>query len=355
MVAHNPLNGSGRTDFPHPALASGDNAEATQRIWVMDLRSGQPVVSNAPHPVPQHPAVLAAPRQRAMPGANHMEAEHAERRIVHRDTVVAIVSRDHRVQPITHLRDGVVHAPLAVVAPRLAVHPRRGFPLEREIGRAQGCQVVDVVQERSELHPPISGCRQTYPLQRTKRAFPALGPGRVLPGRIPFGRSSSLHLLRRRWPSIVRRLQRYDGTVRLPVFVHRRRVSLDFPTRPVPPSGAGEHRISRFSCEVFPYVHGVSDHAGPERISRWRCVRCCLPLLLTTSASRRNVLSRLYTRPARTTVNASTLLLREAPHDSGPSWVAGPSTCDSFIHNTSPVYPGAQGENRWPHHPRTFP
>src|SRR5262249_13253067 len=29
--------------------------------------------------------------------------------------------------------------------------------------------------------------------------------------------------------------------------------------------------------------------------------------------------------------------LPEAPHDSGPSWVAGPLTCDSFIHNTSPV------------------
>ena len=36
MVAHNPLNGSGRAVLPHPALASGDNAEAAQRICVGD-------------------------------------------------------------------------------------------------------------------------------------------------------------------------------------------------------------------------------------------------------------------------------------------------------------------------------
>ena len=41
-------------------------------------------------------------------------------------------------------------------------------------------------------------------------------------------------------------------------------------------------------------------------------------------------------------VNASPLPLRETAHDSGPSWVADPSTYDSFIRNTSPVYPGAR-------------
>jgi hypothetical protein len=245
------------------------------------------------------------------------------------------------LEPISELAE-VFLQPLAIVPPRLAVHPRRGLSLKREIRRAQGVQVVDVVQERSEPHPPISGCRQTYPLQRTGRAFPALGPGRVLLGRIPFGRSPSLPRLRRRLPGLVRRLQWYYGTVRLPALVHRRRVSLDFPTRPAAPSAAGEHRASRFSCEVFPYVHGVSDRAGPDRISRWRCVRCGLPLSPTASASRSKNLSRLNTRPARTPVNASPLPSQEAPHDSGPSWVADPSTYDSFIHNTSPVYPGAQ-------------
>ena len=151
----------------------------------------------------------------------------------------------------------------------------------------------------------------------------------------------SLHRLRRRLPGLVRRLHRYYGTVRLPAFVHRRRASLDFPTRPATPSAAGEPRTSRFSCEVFPYVHGVCDRAGPARISRLRCARWCLPTIPTASASRTKLLSRLNTRPARTPVNASAIPLRESPHDSGPLWVASPSTYDSFIHHTSPVYPGA--------------
>jgi hypothetical protein len=162
-------------------------------------------------------------------------------------------------------------------------------------------------------------------------------------GRFPLAQSPFLCPLRRRLPGLVRGLHWYFGTVRLPELVHRRRASLDFPTRPAAPSVAGEPRTSRFSCEVFPYVHGVSDRAGPGRISRYRCVRWCLPLLPTASASRRDHLSRLNTRPARTPVNASMLPSRGTPHDSGPLWVAKPSAYDSFIHNTSPVYPGARG------------
>ena len=30
MIAHNPLRGSGRADFPHPALTSGNDAHAAQ-------------------------------------------------------------------------------------------------------------------------------------------------------------------------------------------------------------------------------------------------------------------------------------------------------------------------------------
>ena len=184
--------------------------------------------------------------------------------------------------------------------------------------------------------------RLTYPLQRTGRTFPALSPGGRFAGQVPLGQSPFLHLLRRRLPGLVRRFHRYYGTVRLPGLVHRRLTSLDFPTRPTAPSAAGELRTSRFSCEVFPCVHGVFDRAGPGRNSRYRCAWCCLALISTASASRSlPQLSRLNTRPARTPVNASTLPLRPTSHDSGPLWVASPSPCDSFIHNTSPVYPGA--------------
>ncbi len=169
---------------------------------------------------------------------------------------------------------------------------------------------------------------------------------------IPQGWPPSLHPLRGQqhrttWveqiaDTVVRGLRRYYGAIRLPAFVHHRRASLDFPMRPAQSPGSGERGISRFSREVFPHMHGVSDRAGPRRISRYRCAECGLPPSPTASAPRRDVLSRLNTRPARTPVNASPLPLRTATHDSGPLWAANPSTYDSFIHNTSPVYPGAQ-------------
>ena len=88
---------------------------------------------------------------------------------------------------------------------------------------------------------------------------------------------------------------------------------------------------------ITPEMHGVSDRAGSRRVSRYRRARWSLPLLLTASAPRRNCLSRLNTRPARTPVNASTPPSRATPHDSGPVWVANPSPYESFIHYTSPV------------------
>jgi hypothetical protein len=47
------------------------------------------------------------------------------------------------------------------------------------------------------------------------------------------------------------------------------------------------------------------------------------------------------TQPARTPVNASTASLRTPPHDSGPMWLARPSSYDSFIHNILPASAGA--------------
>jgi hypothetical protein len=38
MVAHDPLHGSGRADFPHPALTSGNDAHAAQRERMIDPR-----------------------------------------------------------------------------------------------------------------------------------------------------------------------------------------------------------------------------------------------------------------------------------------------------------------------------
>jgi len=84
--------------------------------------------------------------------------------------------------------------------------------------------------------------------------------------------------------------------------------------RPKATFALGELGISRFPREVLPYVHGVSDRAGLQCTSRYRCTEWGLPHLLTASASRRKVLTRLNTRPARSLVNASTPPSRAAPH-----------------------------------------
>src|SRR6516164_5568923 len=231
---------------------------------------------------------------------------------------------------------------LPVVPPRLPVHARRGFLLQAEVGQAERLQVIDMVQERREPQLLITLCCLTYPPQRTGRVVPARCPGRVLPRQVPFGQTASLPLLRRRSPGVVRRLLRYFRSVRLPLSVHHRRVSLDFPTRPEVLTAPGGQGISRFPHMVLPYVHGVSDRAGPRCTSRCRCIGCCLPLSPTASASRSKVLTRLYTRPIRSPVHASTPPSRAAPQDSGPLWVASPSTYDSFIHYTLPVLTGAQ-------------
>jgi hypothetical protein len=114
---------------------------------------------------------------------------------------------------------------------------------------------------------------------------------------------------------------------------------------PLAPSALDQHRTSRFSCKVFPYMRGASDRAGPACNSRSRCTPYCLPHLRTASASRSKSISRLNTRPALSPVNASTAASRPPPYDSGPLRVASPSTYDSSIHYTSPVYPGAREES----------
>ena len=155
-------------------------------------------------------------------------------------------------------------------------------------------------------------------------------------------------------PVLVRGFPRYPagrpagrGPVRLPSSVHRRRTSLDFPTRPAAPSAAGEAGISRLPRKVFPYVPGVYDRAGSRSASRYRRPGCGLPPPLkasppTASAPQSNPFRGSIPGPHRTAVNASPPPSRATAHDSGPPWVANPSTYDSSIHNTLPVCAGAQ-------------
>jgi hypothetical protein len=150
---------------------------------------------------------------------------------------------------------------LTIVLPRLSVHACGSVLLNRKERCPQSIDVVNVVEERSELLFPISTCCLTYPLERAGRVSPALSPERVTFGRVPLGQPPSLHRFRCRSLGIVRRLRRYFGAVRLPTSVRHRRTSFDFPTRSAVLSPADRRGISRFPRKVVPCMLGVSDRA----------------------------------------------------------------------------------------------
>jgi hypothetical protein len=66
-MTHNPLHRSGRAALPHPALASGESAEAHEWIGMTDAERWQPRVDIADHPFPRQMMALATalkgPRQ----------------------------------------------------------------------------------------------------------------------------------------------------------------------------------------------------------------------------------------------------------------------------------------------------
>ena len=112
MITHNPLHGSGQADFPHPALALGNNAHAAQGIGMTDGRQRQPASDEAPHAIPKDASVLATPRQRAMPEPSHSESKESQRRVVHGHSVIPEVPTHHRLQPLALFGDGFVHPSL---------------------------------------------------------------------------------------------------------------------------------------------------------------------------------------------------------------------------------------------------
>src|SRR4029077_15784879 len=66
----------------------------------------------APHAIPEDAAVLAAPRQRAMPKPADSEPKNCQRRLVHGHSVVAKVSTYNRPQPLALFGDGFMHSSL---------------------------------------------------------------------------------------------------------------------------------------------------------------------------------------------------------------------------------------------------
>ena len=139
--------------------------------------------------------------------------------------------------------------------------------------------------------------RLTYPFQRTLQPSPALNPLASLLAQIAFGQPPFLHQLRRRTlpPNFVRRFLRYYRVVRLLRFVHRMLVPLGFHARTHrTPLRRANPETSRLPCEKCRHMPWFFDRAGAMRASSWRRARCCLPLTIRKSASRKDIsISRL--------------------------------------------------------------
>src|SRR5208337_1496595 len=70
-----PPHGSGRADFPHPALASGGDAQTARWIRMADMGRRKPSADESLHTLPRDASLLASPFERVMPEVTDREAE----------------------------------------------------------------------------------------------------------------------------------------------------------------------------------------------------------------------------------------------------------------------------------------
>jgi hypothetical protein len=148
---------------------------------------------------------------------------------------------------------------------------------------------------------------------------------------VPLGQTPSLHLLRRRCSGFVRRLPRYYGSVRLPVFVHHRLLSLDFPMRPEN-AGLRENPGSlNFRARCVPTCQGHRPRRTPTQLAM--ALDRMLPSALCQGVGvlKLGVFRGSITWPIVPPVYASYPALRPCPQDSEPARLARPSPYDSFI------------------------
>ena len=114
MITHDPLHGSGRAVFPHPALALGDDAHAAQGIRMTDAygRGSQRVISRRIRSQRTRPFWLRrdSARCQSWPTWNRKMCQRRERSWARHSSGSAhrTTERSH----LPHFRDGIVHTPL---------------------------------------------------------------------------------------------------------------------------------------------------------------------------------------------------------------------------------------------------
>src|SRR6266852_5734034 len=149
-ITNHPLHRSGRALLTHPAPALGDDAKSPERIRVMQRGRWQPAVNQTVHLLPSQPPGLTATPQRPVPVTDNMKAKRRQRVLVQRHPVIAVVSPDHRPQPLTDFGHSMMHSfakfrfdflqlsalPLAHRPPQHREHPVASL-LATDVGEAK--------------------------------------------------------------------------------------------------------------------------------------------------------------------------------------------------------------------------
>ena len=162
-----------------------------------------------------------------------------------------------------------------------------------------------------------------YAAQRLDHASPDLRPVRALLIRVSLVSRPSLHRLRHRKTSFVRRLHSYYGGVRLLLIVHRQSWSPPSRRGPSTPKGpVADPEISRFPYKELACMPGSSTTPG--------CPSACdgalghIAFRYTGLAPRTSFLSRLKAGLHVPLTDASPTSSRMPAHGWGPMWFAIP-------------------------------
>ena len=110
FTSGHPLHRSVRALLMHTAPTSGDNAHSFERIRMMEFYMRKPPLNMTFHPHPCHGIAVATSSESAPPASCDLETKARHRLPVAGNPVVTVVPFNHRTQPLTLFRDGLVHS-----------------------------------------------------------------------------------------------------------------------------------------------------------------------------------------------------------------------------------------------------
>ena len=145
---------------------------------VKDARFGEPIVGQAPHPLPGRPVFLAASLERPSPEVEDMEAEGGERWTVGRHGEVVEVAAHNLPQPFSLHGNRLVHAPSQFLFDGFELRPHSvapGFPFDEErasmrLAADEGASRPTGFRRQPLLEPCLNLSAHTAPIRRTCRS-----------------------------------------------------------------------------------------------------------------------------------------------------------------------------------------